>query len=64
MRATPTLTIYRKNGTATSSAQRSDNGAAYITITVSAVRDNGFEFNPGSSVSRRYRLHYVADAEI
>jgi hypothetical protein len=64
MRATPTLTIYRKNGTATSSAQRADNGAAYITITVSAVRDNGFEFNPGSSVSRRYRLHYVADAEI
>ena len=64
MRATPTLTIYRKNGTATSSAQRADNAAAYMTITVSAIRDNGFQFNPGSSVSRRYRLHYVADAEI
>jgi hypothetical protein len=64
MRATPTLTTYRKNGTATSSAQRADNGAAYLPITVSEVRDNGFHFNPDSSVSRRYRLHYIADAEL
>jgi hypothetical protein len=64
MRATPTLTTYRKNGTATSSAQRADNGASYLPITVSEVRDNGFHFNPDSSVSRRYRLHYIADAEL
>jgi hypothetical protein len=64
MRATPSLTTYRKNGTATSSAQRADNAGSYITITVSEVRDNSFHFNPGSSVSRRYRLHYIADAEL
>jgi len=60
----PTITVYRKNGTATSSAQRADNAASYMAVTVSDISDNGFHLLPATSVSRRYRIHYIADAEL
>ena len=65
MRASPpSITTYRKNGTATSSAQRGDNSANYNALTVSSIGPNGFDLSPATTQARSYRFHYIADAEL
>lgn len=64
MRNAPSLTTYRKNGTATGSAQRGDNSGNMNALTVSTISTNGFEFEAGTAAARNYRFHYLADAEL
>jgi hypothetical protein len=64
MRDAPLITTYRKNGTATGSAQRSNNGAVYMNITINGISDVGLNILPAASASFTYRFHYLADAEL
>lgn len=65
MRAAPNITVYRKNGGATNQAQRADNAASYINITVGEISERGFSITPATAVAdRHYRIHYLADAEL
>jgi hypothetical protein len=65
MRASPNITVYRKNGGATNQAQRADNAAAYLDVTVADISTRGFSVTPATAVSNsHYRFHYLADAEL
>jgi hypothetical protein len=65
MRASPNITVYRKNGGATNQAQRADNAAAYLNLTVADISTRGFSVTPATAVSTsHYRFHYLADAEL
>ena len=64
MRAAPSVTTYRKNGGATSQAQRADNGGTYINITTTTITAVGFDVTPATSDSRNYRFHWVAETEL
>jgi len=64
MRTAPSVTTYRKNGGATSQAQKADNSGTYISITTNVITAVGFDVTPATSESRNYRFHWVAEAEL
>lgn len=64
MRANPTVTTTRKNGSANSSAQRGDNSGNYNALTVSNIGTRSYDVTPGTAVSRNYRFHHKLDAEL
>jgi len=64
MRANPTVTTTRKNGSANSSAQRGDNSGNYNALTVSNIGTRSYDLTPGTAASRSYRFHHKLEAEL
>ena len=64
MRANPTVTTTRKNGSANSSAQRGDNSGNYNALTVANIGTRSYDLTPGTAASRNYRFHHKLEAEL
>ena len=64
MRASPAMSLMRKNGGAANNAQRGNNAGTYASIASTGVTEVGFEISNDATNSANYRFHYYADAEL
>ena len=64
MRASPAMSLMRKNGGAANTAQRGNNAATFASIASTGVTEVGFEISNDATNSANYRFHYYANAEL
>ena len=64
MRASPDVSIQRKNGGGANQAQRGNNAGTYANLSSIVAVATGLEFTQDDTNNAHYRFHYYADAEL
>jgi len=64
MRASPDMSIQRKNGGGANQAQRGNNAATYANLSSIVAVATGLEFLQDATNDAHFRFHYYADAEL
>ena len=64
MRASPDMSIQRKNGGGANQAQRGNNFGTYANLSSIVAVATGLEFKQDATNNAHFRFHYYADAEL